>query len=48
MHLLEEPDLGHYMIYYDGKLEKKRYLEEEEKSPAGFEPTALQPRDQKS
>ena len=24
MHLLEGPDLGHSMIYYDGKLEKKR------------------------
>ena len=24
MHLLERPDLGHSMIYYDGKLEEKR------------------------
>ena len=42
MHLLEGPDLGHSMIYYDGKVEKKRYMKKR-KSPApeGFEPLDL-------
>ena len=40
MHLLEGPDLGHAMIYYDGKLEKKRQkkIKKAQQRPAGLKP----------
>ena len=41
MHLLEGPDLGHSMIYYDEKLVKKRWKKKKKKKaqcPAKFEP----------
>ena len=48
MHLLEGPDLGHSMIYYDEKLVKKRWKKKKKKKkaqcPAKFEPLTLRSR----
>ena len=35
MHLLEEPDQGHSMINYDGKVRKERKEEEKSSAPGG-------------
>ena len=37
MRLLEGPGLGHSMIYYDGKLEKKRRKKKKSPVPRGIQ-----------
>ena len=46
MHLLEGPDLGYSMIYYDRKLEGK--IEEKEKKPSARQDLNPRPNDHKA